>query len=173
MHLRALLFLGCFIFSAQEKIVLYGQSTETMGNWSAYAADKASSKYSPLDQIDKSNAQLLEIAWRQSTIPEAIREGNSMPAPQRSQNTPLMVDGRLFISTPLGIVTALDAQTGEVLWFDAKKSPVGSGTATRGLAYWSAKNISTEPGRVIAIVGPYLVAFNEETGQRFQNFGCS
>ena len=101
MYLRALFFLICLIFSSGGGIVLYGQSTATMVNWPAYAADKASSKYSPLDQIDRSNVQRLEIAWRQSTIPDAIRRGNSMPAPQRSQNTPLMVDGRLFVSTPL------------------------------------------------------------------------
>jgi len=171
MYLRALFFLVCFIVSSQERVVLYGQSAETTVNWPAYAADKASSKYSPLDQIDRSNVQQLEIAWRQSTIPTVIRRGNNMPAPQRSQNTPLMVDGRLFISTPLGTVTALDAQTGEVLWFDSDKLPGSAGIATRGLAYWSSKNMTSEPGRVIGIVGAYLVALNEETGQRFQNFG--
>ena len=88
------------------------------GEWRAYASDKASSKYSPLDQIDTDNVAQLEIVWRQSTVPEAVRPGGSSRAPLRSQNTPLMVGGLLYISTGVGSVAALNATTGDVVWFD-------------------------------------------------------
>ena len=60
------------------------------GEWRAYAADKASTKYSPLDQVDAESVHDLRVAWRQSTIPDATRQGNAMDAPGGSQNTPLM-----------------------------------------------------------------------------------
>ena len=41
------------------------------GEWRAYASDKASTKYTPLDQIDADTVHDLRIAWRQSTIPDA------------------------------------------------------------------------------------------------------
>ena len=72
---------------------LHAQSGAAGGEWRAYAADKAGSKYSPLDRITKDNVADLRIAWRQSTIPDAVRNGNTMPAPRRSQNTPLMAGG--------------------------------------------------------------------------------
>ena len=34
------------------------------GEWPAYGGDLGSSKYSPLDQIDKDNFAKLKIAWR-------------------------------------------------------------------------------------------------------------
>ena len=70
--------------------------------------------------------------------------------PNNSQNTPLMIDGRLYISTGLGTAAALDATTGTVIWFDlppgqpapAGEAPIGrdelvsgGGASKRGLAY--------------------------------------
>ena len=48
------------------------------GEWRAYAADKAGTKYSPLDQIDAETVHDLRVAWRQSTIPDATRQGSTM-----------------------------------------------------------------------------------------------
>ena len=42
--------------------------------WPSYAADAAATKYTPLDQIDASSVDRLEIAWRQPVIPDAIPE---------------------------------------------------------------------------------------------------
>jgi quinoprotein glucose dehydrogenase len=65
-------------------------------DWPAYAGDKASTKYSPLDQINADTVGTLQIAWRRSAIPEEVRaqfpEG---AAPANYQHTPLMVGGLL------------------------------------------------------------------------------
>ena len=37
------------------------------GEWRAYAGEPGSTKYSPLDQINKENAKTLRIAWRFKT----------------------------------------------------------------------------------------------------------
>ena len=141
------------------------------GEWRAYAADKAGSKYSPLDQIDADTVHDLQVVWRQSTIPDATRGGNTMDAPSASQNTPIMADGRLYVSTGLGMVAALDAATGEVVWFDAPPAPGGQtrrrGAPTRGVAYWT----DGDDARVLAVLGSRLVALNAATGERYLDFG--
>ncbi len=138
--------------------------------WRAYAADVAGSRYAPLDQIDAGNVADLRILWRQSTIPDATRRGSTLRAPGGSQNTPLMVGRRLFIMTALGTVAALDATTGEVVWFD--DAPIDGGRrergfASRGVAYWA----NGDDARVVAVVGSQLVALNAETGERYPDFG--
>jgi quinoprotein glucose dehydrogenase len=149
------------------EIRVLAQARDHVGEWPAYASDKASSKYSPLDQINKDNVAQLQIAWRQSTIPDEARHGSTIPAPARSQNTPLMVDGLLYISTGLGSIAALDATTGAVVWSaDPQRGPGAEGprgNTTRGLAYWH--------DRVIAVVGPFLTAFNAKTGETVSEFG--
>ncbi len=145
-----------------------------VGEWRAYGADKATTKYSPLDQINKDNVHDLEIVWRQSTIPDALRQGNTMRAPGGSQNTPLMAGGLLFISTALGTVAALDATSGEVVWFDPVPEGVGRGDrrlgATRGVAYWSG-GPDDQDERVLAVIGRQLVALDAKSGARFPEFG--
>ena len=57
-------------------------------------ATKASTKYSPLDQINKDTIKNLRIAWTRSGLPEELRA--SFPdaqAPANYQHTPLVVGG--------------------------------------------------------------------------------
>ena len=141
-----------------------------IGEWRAYSADAAGTKYTPLDQITADNAGDLRVVWRQSTIPYAIRQGSTVRAPALVQNTPLMADGRLYVSTALGTVAALDATTGEVVWFDPLPEGVTRrGSATRGVAYWRAPD--GDDARIIAVVGSTLVALNARTGARYPDFG--
>ena len=160
----ALLCAGTFL------VTVAGASAQDV-EWRAYAADAASTKYSPLDQIDAETVHDLEIVWRQSTIPDATRGGNTLRAPAASQNTPLMAGGRLYVSTGLGMVAALDATTGAVVWFDDPPAPEGEerprGRPTRGLGYWT----DGDDTRVLAILGDRLVALNAETGRRYPDFG--
>ncbi len=140
------------------------------GEWRAYSADAAGTKYTPLDQITADNAGDLQVVWRQSTIPDAIRQGSTVRAPAVVQNTPLMADGRLYVSTALGTVAALDATTGEVVWFDPLPDGVTRrGSSSRGVAYWRGRD--GDDARVIAVVGSSLVALNARTGARYPDFG--
>ena len=147
--------------------------------WRAYAADQAATKYSPADQIDAGNVDGLLVVWRQSVIPDATRLGSTRQTPRASQNTPIMADGRLFISTGLGMVSALDATTGEVLWVgvpatgsdgnagDSGNDDAAPRFATRGVAYWT----DGSDARVLAVIGSRLVALNAATGERYADFG--
>ncbi len=120
------------------------------GEWRVYGGDKAGTKYSPLDQIDKHNFTDLEIAWRWKSVdgflskttadggewwssrdaiverlehetPNLYREQNS-PNYSNFQATPLMIGGVLYFNTPLSQGVAVDASTGETLWVYNPKS---------------------------------------------------
>ena len=46
----------------------------SQGEWPAYAGTYAASRYSPLTQIDRTNAKNLHIAWRWKSPDMAVRE---------------------------------------------------------------------------------------------------
>ncbi len=50
------------------------QGTAAGAEWRAYAGTTASTKYSPLDQINRNTVKNLRIAWRQSVTPVEVRE---------------------------------------------------------------------------------------------------
>ena len=157
------LFVSLHAFSGAE-----GQT----GEWQSFSADKAATKYSSIDQINAQTVQGLEVAWRQSTVPDATRQGNTMDAPSGSQNTPLMAGGLLFISTGFGTIAAIDATTGELVWFDPlpvrEDESAQRGFATRGVAYWA----DGQDARILAVIGSRLVALNAKTGARYSDFGA-
>jgi quinoprotein glucose dehydrogenase len=100
------------------------------GEWRSYAADGASTKYSPLAQITRDNVQQLKLAWRWPSVDgtldlQQLRQTYpNLQVPNdvdviRISNlkaTPLMVGGVLYISTPLYQAAALDAATGTTRW---------------------------------------------------------
>src|SRR2546428_2668868 len=111
------------------------------GEWPAYGADKASTKYSPLDQINKDNVRNLRIVWRQPATPLEVRkQGVQAPSPVNYVTTPLMVGGLLYMATGFGTVAALNPATGAVVWF---VTPLQGElrAPTRGLAYWAGGNV--------------------------------
>ena len=147
------------------------RTADGIGEWRSWAANIASTRYAPLDQINRATVKNLQIAWRQSAIPDAVKQvmPNLRPAPTNYQNTPLMIGGLVYMSTGIGIVAALDAATGKVVWFDTPPPPETPTAASRGVAYWS----DGRDGRILAVVGSSLVALNARTGQRYPSFGSS
>jgi glucose dehydrogenase len=92
-------------------MVASGQDVTTDVDWPTYGGDLASTRYSPLAQIDASNFNELEIAWQ-------FKTDNLGPRPESGfQSTPLVVDGMLYSTGgSRRAVFALDAATGELLW---------------------------------------------------------
>ena len=68
-----------------------GQAPSTRnGEWPHYTADLRGTKYSPLDQINASNFNKLEVAWRFKTDSLGTRPEYKL------EGTPLMVGGVLY-----------------------------------------------------------------------------
>jgi quinoprotein glucose dehydrogenase len=144
------------------------QSGATNGEWRSYGADTGHTRYAPLDQIDADNFGDLEIAWRFSTA-------NLGPEPEyRFQSTPLMVAGVLYTTGGTRrAVTALDAETGELLWIHSLDEGERGANAPRrlsgrGLAYWSD---GTEERILYVTPGYRLVALDARSGRRIPDFG--
>lgn len=91
--------------------------------WRAYAASNAGTKYSPLDQIDRTTVKDLRMAWRQSAVPGELVKFGAGVRTVNFENTPIMVDGVLYIGTGLGTVAALDPKTGAVKWLEGAPKP--------------------------------------------------
>jgi quinoprotein glucose dehydrogenase len=79
--------------------------------WRYWGADAASTRYSPLDQINAENFEQLEVAW-------VWRTDNFGPtADYILRSTPIYVDGVLYtVAGQRRTAAALDPATGETLW---------------------------------------------------------
>ncbi len=149
---------------------LSAQSVE----WRSYAASNAGTKYSGLDQIRPDNVQNLRIAWRQSAVPGELAARGAGVRTVNFENTPLMVDGLLYVGSGLGTVVALDPKSGKVVWHEETPEPLGKesqtsalGSGSRGVAYWT----DGRNGRIVSIRGRILVALDAKTGRRLAGFG--
>jgi quinoprotein glucose dehydrogenase len=169
---RQMLVLGLAVAAAVAVWTTAGSAADKSREWPAYSGDKASTKYSSLDQINKSSIKNLRIAWRQSAVPDELKTlFPNVQGPTNWQNTPIMAGGLLYMSSGVGTVVALDPATGKVVWFDIPpheegKPPARAGS-TRGVAYWANGNDS----RIFAMNGPNLIALNAKTGKRYTNWG--
>ena len=100
------------LFVGLSAVTLSGQNGPKNGNeWRAYASDPGSSKYSPLDQINKDNAKT--CGSRGDSRPRT-----SVRAPITTvQVTPLMVNGVMYAQAGMRrAVVAIEPTTGELLW---------------------------------------------------------
>ena len=104
-------------FAALTSVRLRSASP-VLGEWRAYNGNYASTRYSPLDQINKDTVKNLKVVWRQSLTPDVVKEGREgvPPPPANNETTPLMIGGLVYFSTGIGGVAALDAATGKVVW---------------------------------------------------------
>ena len=86
------------------------------------------------------NVQQLPIAWEWKPNEKALPQFGTRPG--AFQNTPLVIDGVMYLSTPYNQVAALDPATGKELWrYDPKayedgQPPNGQGFAHRGVVAW-------------------------------------
>src|SRR5246127_5407499 len=145
-----------------------GQPSTKNGDWPYYTADNKGTKYSPLDQIDASNFNKLQVAWR-------FKTDNLGPRPEfQYEGTPLMANGILYATGGTRrAVFALDAATGELMWTHSEREGDRGANAPRqlsgrGLAYWT----DGREERVLYVTPGYrLIALDAKTGTRVPSFG--
>src|SRR5947208_7047576 len=82
-------------------------------NWLTYYGAYDGQRYSPLDQINTENVQRITPAWVFSFAAQGLHAGQTTYA---FENSPIVVDGVMFITGWDGWVWALDAKTGQLLW---------------------------------------------------------
>ena len=146
-----------------------GTGGTTNGEWRHYTGSLDGSRYSPLDQIDASNFNDLEVAWR-------LKTDNFGDRPEyKLEGTPLMIDGVLYTTAGTRrAVIAIDAKTGELLWTQ-RMDEGRRGQASvrqlsgRGVAYWT--DGQGDERILYMTIGYRLVALDAETGREIPTFG--
>jgi alcohol dehydrogenase (cytochrome c)/quinohemoprotein ethanol dehydrogenase len=117
------------------------------GNWLTHGRTYSEQRFSPLTQINDSNADQLGLAW---SFDLDTRRGQ--------EATPIVVDGVLYVSTAWSKVKALDAKTGTLVWEYDPRVPgewavkACCDVVNRGVAVWNGKvYVGTIDGRLIAL----------------------
>jgi len=99
-------------------------------DWPAFGRTFNEGHYSPLNQVNTNSIGRLGLAWSLD-----LEVTNSITAP-------LEVNGVVYLGAGHGIVHAIDARTGKLLWrYDAKAMEVNGkklrvAWGIRGLAFW-------------------------------------
>ena len=154
-----------------------GQSSTNSGQeWPAYGHDMGGQRFSPLQQIDRSNVNQLQRAW---TYKVPAFPGGGVVA---FESTPLMVNGVLYFAVPTGQAIAVDAETGKQLWifnpFEGVSRPPNP-VPNRGVAYWQGGSADTDGGqkknaggRILYVSSDaHLYALDPATGKPYKDFG--
>jgi quinoprotein glucose dehydrogenase len=146
-----------------------GQPSTKKGDWPMYTADLRGSKYTPAAQIDASNFNKLEVAWRFKTDAFGTRPEYKL------EGTPTVINGVLYATAGTRrSVIALDAKTGELMWSHSMREGNRAAIAPRqlsgrGLSYWTD---GKGDDRVIYVTTGYrLVELNAHTGAVISGFG--
>ena len=127
-----------------------GTATDTLGgSWLSYGRTQGETRYSPLKQIDTTNAKRLGLAW---SYVMGAGGGNQ-------EGTPLMWNNMLFGITSWSVVFALDARTGKEIWrWDPEinqttvRPVICCGIVNRGIALYNGMIIAPGiDGRLFAL----------------------
>jgi quinoprotein glucose dehydrogenase len=143
------------------------------GDWPVYAGDQGAGHYSPLASITRANVSGLAVAWEWRPNEDAMPQFGTRPG--NFQNTPLMIDGVLYVSTPYNKVVALDADTGKELWsfdpkaYEAGQPPNGTGFVHRGVAAWR----DGARLRIFMNSRSKLLSLDAKTGEPVSTFGVN
>jgi quinohemoprotein ethanol dehydrogenase len=116
--------------------------------WPLHGGDYNEQRYSPLKQIASDNVSKLGLAWYAD-----------MSEKGQWQSTPVVVDGRIYVTTPWSKVYAFDAASGEALWRYDPKVPreiaatrLCCNNSNRGVSFYKGKIIwGTLDGRLVAV----------------------
>jgi len=148
MRLRGLLPLACLVASTA-----FAQT-----DWPAYGHDPGGMRYSPLKQITTANVAKLRRAWTYHT--------GELGA--QFETTPIVVGGRMYLSTQQGRIVALKPETGKQIWSYDPKNP--RPREHRGVAYWPGS--AHDAPRIFFGTGDgRLIALDASTGQPVPTFG--
>ena len=135
------------------------------GEWRSYAAETASTGYSPLDQINRDNFKNLQVAW--------TWKFDNIAGTGNNETTPLMVKGVLYFTAgDKRVVIAANAGTGETIWMyrpdEGARADRAPRKITRGVAYWTD---GKQTRILLGIADGRLISLDAKTGLPDPGFG--
>jgi alcohol dehydrogenase (cytochrome c) len=112
------------------------------GDWLMWRRTLNGWGYSPLDQINKENVKDLKLAWAWGMTPGG-----------RTQETPLVHDGIIYIQNSTHLIQALDGATGDLIWeyqYDLPDEVKPNGERNKAI-YGNNLIIATRDAHIIAL----------------------
>jgi quinoprotein glucose dehydrogenase len=160
--------------------LLSARAGAQVADWPVTEGAPGGGRFSPLTEITRENVTQLRIAWTyrhgdfwEGSFPLTVNRGSAF------ESTPIVVDGRLFFTTPRNRVIALDPETGRELWTFDPQLERGRAYANmwinRGVAYWRDDAGASGPctRRVfLATLDARLFALDAATGTPCAGFGA-
>ncbi len=112
------------------------------GDWLMWRRTYNGWGYSPLDQINKENVGDLKLAWAWAMTPGG-----------RTQETPLVHDGIIYIQNSTHLIQALDGATGDLIWeyqYDLPDEVSPNGERNKAI-YGDTLILATRDAHIIAL----------------------
>jgi len=125
------------------------QPSDEPTEWTVWGGDPEQTHFSPLTQITRDNVSELQPVWVYN--PGTTGRG--------WENTPLLIDGLLYVSDPTGDIVALDPTNGDPVW---RWKSAQRASRVRGLAYWPGDE--TMKPRLLATRSGRVLGFDLKTG---------
>jgi quinohemoprotein ethanol dehydrogenase len=126
-------------------------------DWLTLGGNEQMQHYSPLNQINASNAQDLGFAWQYDATTII---GN---VPRGLEATPIVADGIMYTSGAWGAVYAIDGKTGKQLWI--YKPDVDASYARRACCDAVNRGLAVWEGKVyVGTLDGFLVCLDAATG---------
>lgn len=167
-----------------------GLVVDAAREWRTYGHDAGAMRFSPLIEITPANVSRLKIAWVYHMRPPGFKgapprrehPGGAVGDEPQSQNsnpfrfssrfrpsedTPLVIHGLMYVSTPYARVAAIDPVNGKEIW--TYRLPSGN-PSTRGLEYWAGDG-HTPPQIVFGSSDGKLYSLDAKTGKSNAAFG--
>ena len=118
-------------------------------DWLMYDRTYDAHRFSPLQQINKSNISQLKLAW-------SFTEGAGA-----QEGIPLVHDGVMYLQAPGAVIEAIDAATGQLIWKHERPMPdnIKGGARAKTIAIGYDMVFWTSPDS-------YLEALDARTGER-------
>ena len=152
--LALVLFLAVHVTAQQPGRNLVPLTEDNLKNpspndWLMYNRTYDAQRFSPLQQINKSNVGQLKLAW-------SVTEGAGS-----QEGIPLVHDGVMYLQSPGAVMQARDAVTGQLIWeYNKRDMPqnIKGGARAKTIAigfdmvYWTSPD-------------SYLVALDARTGE--------
>jgi len=152
-------------------LTLGARPDSRMIEWPYYGGDQAGTKWSAAADINRDTVGRLDVAWSWKPNEKPLPEFHTQPG--SFENTPLMIDNVLYVSTPYNRVVALDAESGRELWaydpkaYEAGQPPNGTGFVHRGVAAWR----DGDKLRIFLNSRDRLMCLDGRTGEPVETFG--
>jgi quinoprotein glucose dehydrogenase len=142
-------------------LLIRAQDELRSGEWRSSGGDSTYKRYSPLAQITRTNVKNLRVVWRHAALdPDLKARFPKLRTNNYLRATPTMIGGVLYAPDLAGLIQAIDAATGQLLWRQEPPPEIAdeaTASSTRGVDVWKG---GASDYRLLTVRNGYLYALD-------------